>query len=190
MKTHVMGKKIKNTWELDDGKGKDGEYICKPEIYIKDKEVTWEEICSYDDVPQDCFYGNLYLSEDERVYIEKKKFRADLGEWFQYTDKIIEEKDINIKKVQKELKEEIRGFNKYRIEHDSRAKAYCDLHHLNYEETDYAELKKIIDPNLFGNTENEFLTLRDRIYSKSFWYNPHLNASNVEFRVSLNGEEL
>lgn len=33
------------------------------------------------------------------------------------------------------------------IEADSEAKAYCDLHKLNYEDTDYDELMKYINPN-------------------------------------------
>ena len=111
MKTIVMGKKIKRTYEVEINKDDNGKYLSKPEKKLVNEDVKWEEILSYDAEPQGHIGGNWHdigftkyisLSEDEEVKIEKDNFRADLGCWNQYVDKVLEEKD-NLKKVEKEL---------------------------------------------------------------------------------------
>lgn len=147
MKTHVMGKKIKRTYKVCVGKDDEGKYVLKPFITTDDIEIKWEEILVYETAPQSrsgyCSGKYINLSEDEEVEVEKEVFRADLGEWYQYTSKELEEKD-NRKKIEKELEKEIAAYNKYMIENNKKAKAYCDLHKLDYSETDYGELLDLI----------------------------------------------
>ena len=150
METVVMGKKIKNVYSVVIEKDDDGRYLKKPYIG-KEKETTYEEICRYEGTPQsvDRLVSNeIYLSEDEPVEVDFKRFRADLGTWYQYTRKVLEEKDSNLKKAEKELAAELKLYNTQMIENDDRAKAYCDLHKLDYAETDYEELRKMLPGNI------------------------------------------
>lgn len=182
MKTHVMGKKIKRTYKV--ATFKDGDkYSEKPFMVIDDTEVKWEEILAYEAAPQsisDYYVGkHINLSEDEEVRVEKEIFRADLGEWYQYVNKKLEEKD-NRKKIEKELEKEIAAYNKYMIENNKKAKAYCDLHKLDYSETDYEELldlvkelepensKTIMDDGYFTVTNNN-LCLTTMPFTQSSW---------------------
>ena len=155
MKTIVMGKKIKRDYEIKVEWDDDGKLKYKPFIKELAPDIQWEEICSYKGEARGCynesiFYSSLkyiYLSEDEKVTVEKEVFRADLGDYIQYTNKVLEEDEGNKADCEEDLKTYIKEFNKERIENDSKAKAYCDLHKLNYEDTDYDELIKYIAPN-------------------------------------------
>lgn len=150
METVVMGKKIKNVYSVVIEKDGDGNYLGKPYIE-KEKETTYEEICRYEGTPQSVhgfICNEIYLSEDESASVTKEKFRADLCTWYQYTNKVLEEKDSNLKKAEKELAAELKLYNTQMIENDDRAKAYCDLHKLDYAETDYEELRKILPGNI------------------------------------------
>ena len=153
MKTHVMGKKINEIYKLDIKKDDDGQYLKKPEMVLDNKEVEYEEILSYDGEVQRCCI--LYISEGEEVFVERDRFRADLGDWYQYVDKVLEEKD-NKADLEDELKEELKLYNIQKIMGNDKAKAYCDLHKLDYSETDYDELLKII-----GNNESYVVSLKD-----------------------------
>lgn len=159
MKTHVMGKKVEKTYEVLDHKADDGTFFARPEITETDMQITWEEICSYDGEPQ-VYYESAYgeypwtlgkrginIAEDEFIEVKHSKFRADLGEWYQYTEKVLEETKVNLIECQRKLDTLLREYNVQKIETDSKAKAYCDLHKLDYAETDYDELLKIIDGN-------------------------------------------
>ena len=155
MKTVVMGKKIKNNYDVVVEKDEDGKYLSRPEIKKLEPDIKWEQIYEYEGTAQ---YGipetpswlsvpfnrRIYLSENEEVRVTKQIFRADLGQWFQYTDKVLEEKDGNLKSCEKNLKALLADYNKQKIEDDEDAKAYCDLHKLKYEESDYDEIIKII----------------------------------------------
>lgn len=156
MKTIVMGKKIKRNYEIKVEWDDNGELKYKPFIKELDPDIRWEEICSYEGEARCCSNSNpfaidfnhyIYLSEDEEVIVEKEVFRADLGNYIQYTNKVLEEDEGEKSDYEESLKTYIKEFNKERIEHDSEAKAYCDLHKLNYEDTDYDELMKYIYPN-------------------------------------------
>lgn len=147
MKTIVMGKNIKNTYEVLDSKNEDGTFKFRPTIRNKNSETTWEEICSYDGEPQyvQLVYNRyIYLSEDEKVLVPNQVFRADLGSWIQYTDKVLSVDDTNLEDCEEELAGLLKEYNKEMIEGNTRAKAYCDLHKLHYAETDYDELLAII----------------------------------------------
>lgn len=153
MKTHVMGKIVTNYYKLNEGI-KDGKYVERPNIEKVDSEVEWQEICSYEGEAQgvDIIWGGkrIYISETEEVTVIEQRFRADLGDYFQYTDKIIREisksshKNLLYPDLQYNLDLLLKDYNKDMIENDDQAKAYCDLHKLNYEETDYDELLKVM----------------------------------------------
>lgn len=152
MKTIVMGKKIKRNYELKAESDNNGKLKYKPFIKELDPDIQWEEICSYEGEArsyrkENVFafspYKYIYLSEDEEVIVEKEIFRADLGDYIQYTNKVLKED----KGDKPDIEIYIRDYNKQMIEADSEAKAYCDLHKLNYEDTDYDELMKYIYPN-------------------------------------------
>ena len=153
MKTHVMGKKVNTTYKLDIVKDDDGQYLEIPKIIVDDIEIKTEEILSYDGEVQRCCI--LYISEGEEVFVERDRFRADLGDWYQYVNKVLEEKD-NKADLEDELKEELKLYNIQKIMGNDKAKAYCDLHKLDYSETDYDELLKII-----GNNESYVVSLTD-----------------------------
>lgn len=146
-----MGKKVKENYKVEINQREDGKLLSKPKIILDDCSVKWEEIASYDDKPQYEVrglyndYRYIYLSEDEDVEIEDQRFRADLGCWIQYTNKELEERKNNLKKCEKELAPLLRLYNKQRIEANPKAKRYCDVHKLDYSETDYEELMEIID---------------------------------------------
>lgn len=148
-----MGKKVKENYKVEVNQREDGKLLSKPKIILDDCSVKWEEIASYDDEPQYEVrglyndYRYIYLSEDEDVKIEDQRFRVDLGCWIQYTNKELEERKNNLKKCEKELAPLLRLYNKQRIEANPKAKSYCDIHKLDYAETDYEELMEIIDPD-------------------------------------------
>ena len=154
MKTHVMGKKVNTICKLDIVKDGKGQYLKRPEIVLDDMEVEYEEILSYDG-EHHSYLGEIYISEDEAVAITKTIFRADLGDWYQYTYKVLEEKN-NEADLEDELKEELKLYNIQKIMGNDKAKAYCDLHKLDYSETDYDELLKIV-----GSNESYVVSLKD-----------------------------
>lgn len=187
-----MGKKVKETYKVEVNQREDGKLVSKPRIVLDNRDVKWEEIASYDDEPQYevrgfCDNRYIYLSEDEDVEIEDQRFRADLGSWIQYTDKELEKKD-NLKKCEKELTQILRLYNTQKIEANPKAKRYCDIHKLDYAETDYEELMKIIDST--GAKEfrvaiaNDSLPIED-ITSK---WAEHKQRMNSEYRKLFNME--
>lgn len=162
MKTIVMGKKIKRNYEIKVEWDDNGKLKYKPFIKELDPDIQWEEICTYEGKARGCrsesfftfdSHKHIYLSEDEEVIVEKEIFRADFGNYIQYTNKVLEENEGNKASCEEILKTYIKEFNRERIENDSEAKAYCDLHKLNYEDTDYDELMKYIYPNKVLNVE-------------------------------------
>lgn len=157
MKTIVMGKNVTNTYEVVTFRCDDGSFEGKPYINRVNKEEKWEEICSYKGTPQlnDGWASSiLYISEDECVHVERTIFRADLGIHIQYTNKVLSEDNTNYEECKKELESVLREYNKYHIEHDEISKAYCDLHKLNYEDTDYDELCRITHYSSAPNKNN------------------------------------
>lgn len=165
MKTIVMGKKVTNNYEVVVKRGEDNKFTERPYLTMNDSIIEWEEICKYEGVPQKeyvLFDGNeIYISEDEHVLVTEQRFRADLGNWYQYTNKVLEENDGNGESCEVELAALLREYNKQMIEDDERAKAYCDLHKLDYEESDYDEIIKII-----GKDEN-YKPIFDDSWAKS-----------------------
>lgn len=174
MKTIVQGKKIKVTYEVLVERDEDGKLSRKPKITLVNQDTEWEDILTYDAPPQgnETLIGEIYLSDDEAVSISRQYFRADLCVWIQRVNKLLEKKD-NYKKCEKELKPLLAEYNTQMIEDNPKAKAYCDLHKLNYAETDYEELLKILpesssiayEPSIVSNgINNVYLTSAKTIY--------------------------
>lgn len=183
MKTVVLGEKIKNTYEVKPMMDENGNFTLKPHIVLVDKYIKYEEICSYEGTPQSkesfMCHEVVYLSEDERVTVKDEKFRADQGVWYQYTDKVLESKDVNLKKCEKELKSALEVYNAQKIADNPKAKAYCELHKLNPAETDYDQLMEIIgkdntfeitsdgirlnNPTCFDLSKKEFEELHNQV---------------------------
>ena len=154
MKTIVMGKKIKRNYELISDLNEDNKFTSKPYIKELDPEIKWEEICSYEGEAQMsyAFLGIggrcINISEDEEVVVIKEIFRADLGSYIQYTDKVLEDDDSGRAAFEEDLKSLLKIYNKQMIENNPKAKDYCDLHKLNYEDTDYDQVMKYISRDL------------------------------------------
>ena len=155
MKTVVMGYKLTETYAVDVEKDKNGKYLTRPRTKLEHAEKEWEEIASYEEVPQSektIFSGStVYLSEDEEVTVRREIFRVDLGYWIQYVDKRLDYIH-NLDEIEDQLNEEIKKYNESMIENDPDAKAYCDLHKLVYADTDYDDLRQYIKPNDDGYT--------------------------------------
>lgn len=151
MKTIVMGKKVTNNYDVVVKRDEDNKLCSRPFIMELTPDIEWEEICEYEGEPQKeytIFAGSeIYISEDECVLVTKQKFRADLGNWYQYTNKVLSEDEGNKESCETNLTALLKEYNKQMIEDDERAKAYCNLHKLDYEESDYDEIIKIIGKN-------------------------------------------
>lgn len=167
MKTVVLGKKIENVYDVDykwkETKDTNGDvktvYTDKPEIKKTSNVIGWGEICSFKGEPRynekrngyyvfpTRLYDEMNISENETVSIEEKIFRADLNELHLYTNKVLEEDDINEQESKYILEEQIRAFNKMMIESNDKLKSYCDLHKLSYKKTDCIELFKLVFPD-------------------------------------------
>ena len=151
MKTIVMGKKVTNNYDVVVKRDEDNKLCSRPFIKELTPDIEWEEICEYESVPQSeyifCVGDCIYVSEDEKVVIMEQRFRADLGNWYQYTNKVLDVDENNKPECEYELTKLLKEYNKQMIEDDERAKAYCDLHKLDYEESDYDEIVKIIGEN-------------------------------------------
>lgn len=151
MKTIVMGKIRTRKFEVVTTTDNEGKLLEKPYINELKSDIEWKEICSYEGTPQlstECIFcmGIINISEDESVEIEKQIFRADVANYYQYANKILEEKPNNREECEEKLADALRVYNIQKIEADQKAKAYCDLHKLDYEETDYDELLGFINP--------------------------------------------
>ena len=163
MKTVVLGKNIKNEYDIDTKQIeiKDAEgytkfvYVDKPIMIETPIIYRWSELCSFDGEPRyntrnsarDSWRKEFNISENEIVVIEKEIFRADLNELHLYTSKVIEQHDIGKSDALRTYKNHIEGFNKMMIESNDMLKTYCDLHKLAYEDTDCIKLFKLVFPN-------------------------------------------
>lgn len=149
MKTIVKGMNIERHYVVKDCKREDGTFYRRPYMETDSEQYkrTFETILTYEGTPQykGEIFQSFYISEDEEVEITKKYFRADLGVWVVETNKLLSEKNIGEKKCKQELAKLIKEYNKQKIESCDYLKAYCDIHKLSYEDTDYDELKKIVE---------------------------------------------
>ena len=161
MKTVVLGKKIKNIYELNKNQkqiiGDSGEpqtvYIGKPFIKVKKETSEYVELCRFKGKPRYNKPRNLFsyshrinISKDETILIEEEIFRADLNVLELYTDKVVETIDENKTEAESELEQEVKSFNRTMIESNNKLKSYCDIHKLSYEDTDCFELFQLVYP--------------------------------------------
>ena len=170
MKSVVLGKvvEIKHILEINqktitDENGKEKlVYTAKPKIKKEELVAEWREICRFKGEPAynyeymfnwnslHMFTGfkdtrnRLNISENEEVAIDKKVFRADLEEMHLFTNKILEEIDVNAVDAADQLRLHTRDFNKQMIESNEKMKAYCDLHGLKYEDSDCEKVFELV----------------------------------------------
>lgn len=147
-----MGKNVTNNYDVVVKRDENNKFIERPYLSRDIPDIKWEKICEYDGEPQFSYDGwssgrRINISEDEEVRVTEQIFRADLGNYIQYTDKVLSKDEGNKESCQTNLAALLKEYNKQMIEDDERAKAYCDLHKLDYEESDYDEIIKIIGEN-------------------------------------------
>lgn len=172
MKSVVLGKvvEIKHILETNqktiiDENGKEKlVYTAKPKIKKEESAAEWREICRFKGEPahnyeymhnwKSVYMSNgfidgrnrLNISENEEVAIDKKIFRADLGELHLFTNKVLEKIDIDAVDAADQLRLHTREFNKQMIESNEKMKAYCDLHGLKYEDSDCEQVFELVYP--------------------------------------------
>lgn len=167
MKTKLLGKNIKRKWfvethvvkiETDDFGVKTYIFDSVPEL--KNKETCTNEVFmeykgepyfnhtkygSLTDIMNSSMsnlIGKMNISENETVNVFDKIFRADEGNYWLYTDKILSEEDLNKTEIEKNYEYWMAIFNRTMIEQDEKLKDRCDLYNLSYENTDAVKLFK------------------------------------------------
>ena len=151
MKTHVMGRKVIERYYIDGldphGKVKRG---VKPKLVLDEDEsyVEFVEMFTYEDAPQSEGLGlhqSIHISEKEIVKIIREYFRADIGDWYQEVDKVVDlDSDENTMRTayyDRVMKE----WNDMMICGDAAVKEYCDIHNLKYEDTDYEKIRDLVN---------------------------------------------
>lgn len=186
MKSVVLGKiiEIKHVLEthqktITDENGKvKVVYTAKPEVRKKESIKEWKEICRFKGKPlYNTTYFNpsfsyrqstcLNVSENEEVIVSKQVFRADLEEMHLFTNKILEEIDVNAVDAADQLRLHIRAFNNQMIESNERMKAYCDLHGLKYEDSDCDKVFELVYPGKKYEIINGKMMIQQKTYLSS-----------------------
>lgn len=160
MITRVMGKVTQTYWYVEpnyhEKRKEDGtvEFVFdkRPELKSDVREFEPMEICRYEgnpntDIPCGFYFPTSIHIGDECVEVLKSNFYADSDEYRQFVNKVIKNTDINQEESREKYNLLIRDYNKQSIEGDEKLLAYCKLHHLDPEETDVDELKKILKEN-------------------------------------------
>lgn len=151
MITRVMGKVTETYWYVESNNHEEHQadgtirtvFDKRPELKSDVIEREPVEICRYEGEPYRLNY--LYIGEEE-VCSKRITFHADLEEFRQFVNKIVTNTDINRDDSEEKYKLLLRDYNKQSIEGDEKLLAYCKLHHLNLEETDVDELRKVVHP--------------------------------------------
>ena len=164
MKTVVLGRKVKNIYEVNKNQkqiiGDNGEpqtvYVGKPFIRVKKETSEHIELCRFKGKPRYnklcnsfIYDHHINISKDETVRIDEEIFRADLNVLELYTDKVVETIDENKSEAESALEQEVKTFNRTMIESNDKLKSYCNIHKLSYEDTDCFELFKLVYPGHF-----------------------------------------
>lgn len=167
MRTKLLGKNIKRKWFVETHVVKINVGDCDVKTYIFDgvpefksdvtctNEVFMEykgEPCfnykrnvNWSDIVNDSIsnlIGKMNISENETVDVFDKIFRADEGNYWLYTDKILSEEDQNKSEIEENYKHWMSIFNKTMIKQNEKLKDRCDLYNLDYEKTDAIKLFK------------------------------------------------
>lgn len=156
MITRVMGKVTVTHWYVEpnyhEERKEDGTvkfvFDKRPELKSDVRELEPMEICRYEgephmDIPCEFYIQAKIHIGDECVTVLKNNFYADRDEYRQFVNKVIKNTDINQEESREKYKLLLRDYNKQTIEGDEELLAYCKLHHLDPEETDVDELKKV-----------------------------------------------
>ena len=162
MITRVMGKVTETYWYVEpnyhEERKEDGTvkfvFDKRPQLKSDVKELEPVEICRYEGEPYRL--NHLYIGENE-VCSKRITFHADLKEFRQFVNKVVKNTDINQEESEEKYKLLLRDYNKQTIEGDEKLLAYCRLHHLDPEETDVDELKKILIEN--GTIESNVISI-------------------------------
>lgn len=205
MLNRIFGRNKIITYDIDDGmedvKNDDGTYkrvfVCFPRI-TKTSEYEKEEILSFEgrmEYNGGLGYTNYFnISEDETVMEVKRTFRADLNEMHILSDKIIKEVEMN--KLENAEKFEVlqKQFNKTMIENTEELKNYCDIHCLDYENTDCVKLFKLLHQDSECIVKDEMLVLANKDFScsdcaPSTWKHVYDSVWNDLCRCKLLGEQ-
>lgn len=195
MKTKIFGKKIERIYSVDSKQAEiqaeNGKtkviYTAKPELVESTIVSSWIELFSYIGEPRYNYnstetwiypYNNIRLfgklnqiniSANETVFIEEEIFRADLNEMHLHTNKIIEEIEVDKEKVLSVYKTQLRLFNRKMIESNDKLRRYCDLHKLQYEDTDCIELFKLLFPDDEYVIEDGTMKVMDKAHSSQIY---------------------
>ena len=200
MITRVMGKVTATHWYVEpnyhEERKEDGtvEFVFdkRPELKSDVRELEPMEICRYEDKPNMDIPCGFYFPTrihigDECVDVLESNFYADRDEYRQFVNKVIKNTDINQEESREKYNLLIRDYNKQSIEGDEKLLAYCRLHHLDPEETDVDELKKILKENdtIESNVINISEDLKNFYSSSSLFFNTTADSlSNCCDRVS------
>ena len=160
MKYRVFGKVLEKRYMVVNGKVSTREngvitevFTRRPYVKESDEVVEKPEILSFESNTYDATCGMIYstvklnISEEESVTVRNVVFRADLVEMHMFTDKIIEERPGNKEEAEAVLDKLLKEFNKTMIKSNDKLRAYCDIHHLSYANTDCIELFKLVYPD-------------------------------------------
>ena len=129
-------------------------YEAKPELKKRVEVVGWKDLCSFDHEPifNEIYGTHSWLDskcmdiDDEEIRITNKVFVADEDKIHLFSDKIVEETDVDKDVSKVDYNFHIRKFNEMMIESNEKMNAYCKLHKLDLGETDAIELFKLIYP--------------------------------------------
>lgn len=160
MKHRVFGKITEDKYEVVNCKKSVREngvinevFTGKPYLRKNTEVVETPEILTFESQNYDAScYGTLFstvrfnISEKESVHVRDVVFRADLAEMHMFTDKIVEERPGNKEEAEAALDKLVKEFNKTMIKSNDKLRAYCDIHHLSYANTDCIELFKLVYP--------------------------------------------
>ena len=162
IKSYIQGRHVENVWEVKcDRDEKTGKLRKHPtcdfiatytydtlkhestgEDFIVDGEIGKSDGCGgwFTLLPK----HEINISEDEKVTVVEKIYRADLHAYMVHTDKVLSEKDVDKEEAEFKYNKLLAEYNKTMIEDDEELLSYCKVHHLKPEETDYDELVKIV----------------------------------------------
>ena len=171
MITRVMGKVTVTHWYVKSNnheeRKEDGTvkfvFDKRPELKSDVRELEPMEICRYEgepniDIPCGFFAQTKIHIGDECVTVLETNFYADRDEYRQFVNKVIKNTDINQEESREKYNLLIRDYNKQSIEGDEKLLAYCRLHHLDPEETDVDELKKIVLDNNISHIDYQSIS--------------------------------
>lgn len=165
MRSVVLGKVVDNYYKLVSNTktvNQNGEDVTvfekKPEMIKEEKIREWKEICSFKGEPVWSYdYNNVWfslktsknlnISENEEVAITQQKFRADLGELHLYSNKILEEIDVNKETIEALYEKLLGDFNFAMNTSDEKMKSYCELHGLDMRKADCKKVFKLVYPS-------------------------------------------